>query len=179
MPVPLPASESIDGVIRMDNTETKNIMDSEAEEMELLEFKLGEDSYGIEIEKVRELLKYQPVQKMPSTYAHMEGVICPRGEIFPVVDLASYLHLPSASSPDHDIFIITDFNQTHIAFHVHRVVGIHHLSWDLIQKPETIYGCDEGVVIGIAKVDKRMIAIIDFEKIVASVSPEACLIAEA
>ncbi len=92
--------------------------------------------------------------------------------------LASYLHLPSSSSPDHDIFIITDLNQTHIAFHVHRVVGIHHLSWDLIQKPETIYGCDEGVVIGIAKVEKRMIAIIDFEKIIVNVTPEAGLVME-
>jgi two-component system chemotaxis response regulator CheV len=156
----------------MEKTEVKISIDSKAEEMELLEFKLGEDSYGIEIEKIRELLKYQPVQKMPSTYTHMEGVICPRGEIFPVVNLSSYLHLPSSVSSDHDIFIITDFNQTHIAFHVHRVVGIHHLSWDLIQKPETIFGCDEGVVIGIAKVERRMIAIIDFEKIIANVTPE-------
>lgn len=162
----------------MENTEKKNTVDSEAIEMELLEFKLGEDSYGIEIEKVRELLQFQPVQKMPSTQVHMEGVICPRGEIFPVVNLAAYLHLPSSSAPDRDIFIITDFNQTRIAFHVHRVVGIHHLSWNFIQKPETVYGCDEGVIIGIAKIEKRMIAIIDFEKIIANVTPEASLAAD-
>jgi two-component system chemotaxis response regulator CheV len=162
----------------MEKAETKKTVDSDAAEMELLEFKLGEDSYGIEIEKVRELLQYLPVQKMPSTQDHMEGVICPRGEIFPVVNLAAYLQLPSSSTPDRDIFIITDFNQTRIAFHVHRVVGIHHLSWDMIQKPETIYGCDEGVIIGIAKAEKRMIAVINFEKIIAKVAPEACLAAQ-
>lgn len=173
--MPLPATESIDGVMQMQNTEAKSTVDLGTEEMELLEFKLGEDSFGIEIAKVRELLQFLPVQKMPSTQAHMEGVICPRGEIFPVVDLAAYLHLPSSSTPDHDIFIITDFNQTHIAFHVHRVVGIHHLSWDLIQKPDTIYGCDEEVVIGMAKIEKRMVSIINFEKIIAKVTPEAGL----
>ena len=171
--MPAPATENIDGVIQMRNTGAENITDPGTDEMELLEFKLGEDSYGIDIAKIRELLKYQPVQKMPSTQAHMEGVICPRGEIFPVVNLAAYLHLPPSSMPDHDIFIITDFNQTPIAFHVHRVVGIHHLSWDLIQRPDAIYGCDEEVMIGIAKVEKRMVAIIDFEKIIANVTPEA------
>jgi len=60
-----------------------------------------------------------------------------------------------------------------IAFHVHAVESIFRISWNDIEKPDSIiYGGQEGVVTGIAKVGDRIISILDFEKITFDISPE-------
>jgi two-component system chemotaxis response regulator CheV len=68
--------------------------------------------------------------------------------------------------------MITEFNSQVIGFHVHSVVGIDRISWNNIKKPDSvIYGGGEGVATGIAEYDGRLITILDFEKIVAEISP--------
>ncbi len=150
----------------------ENGAETESNEMELLEFKLGDSSYGIEIGKIRELLQYQPVKKMPGTPDCLEGIICPRGEIYAVVDLAAYLQVPSSQKQEQDILIITDDRKNITAFHVHGVVGIHHISLDAIEKPGTLFSGDAAVITGIVKVDKRLVAIVNFEKIIAILRPQ-------
>jgi two-component system chemotaxis response regulator CheV len=55
---------------------------------------------------------------------------------------------------------------------VHSIEGIHRISWEDIEKPDTtIYGGEEGLATGIAKVEGRLITIIDFEKILVDISP--------
>jgi two-component system chemotaxis response regulator CheV len=89
------------------------------------------------------------------------------------VDLADYLGLTASENPGKDIFIITNFNKMRIAFHVHAVESISRISWGDIEKPDSIiYGGQDGVVTGIAKVNDRIISILDFEKISYDISPE-------
>jgi two-component system chemotaxis response regulator CheV len=156
------------------------MLESGTNELGLLEFCIGSNSFGINVAKVRELLQYRPVQPMPHAQPHVEGVICPRNELLTVIDLASYLNQPASQRPDQDIFVITAFNQTDIAFHVHRVVGIHWISWETIEKPNTaIFGDSEGVVTGIAKLKDNLITILDFEKIMVDINPSTSVAADA
>ena len=72
-----------------------------------------------------------------------------------------------------NLVIITNFNQMHIAFRVHTVVGISRISWQDIQKPDkTVSGGPEGVATGIAQCGEELVTILDFEKIVAEIAPE-------
>ena len=81
--------------------------------------------------------------------------------------------LSPVSNEERSIFIITNFNKTCTAFHVHAVEGIHRISWESIEKPDpTIYGGEEGLATGIARFDNRLITILDFEKILADISPD-------
>jgi two-component system chemotaxis response regulator CheV len=71
------------------------------------------------------------------------------------------------------MLIVTSFNKMNAAFHVHAVEGIHRISWGDIEKPDTtIYGGEEGLATGIAKIGQKLITIVDFEKIVVDISPE-------
>lgn len=149
-------------------------------ELELMEFIVGGNNFGINIAKIRELIQFRPVQPLPNAQPYVEGVICPREEIFTVVDLAAYLHLPASADSSHDIFIITDFNQIYTAFHVHSVVGICRLSWEAIQKPDNaVFGGEDGVITGIAKTGTRMISIVDFEKIMTDINPNDTIASKA
>ncbi|MCL2821008.1 MAG: chemotaxis protein [Oscillospiraceae bacterium] len=153
--------------------DTNILLETGTNELEILEFVISGNSYGINVAKINELMQAQEVQEMPLAHPCVEGIFQPRNEVYTIVDLARYLNLGVSDDPSKDIFIITNFNQMNIAFHVHAVEGIFRISWNDIEKPDSIiYGGDEGVVTGIAKVNDRIISILDFEKITFDISPE-------
>ena len=150
------------------------LLETGTNELEILEFVISGNSYGINVAKITELMQIQEVQEMPLSHPCVEGVFQPRSEVYTIVDLAKYLGLEPSELPEKDIFIITNFNQMNIAFHVHAVESIFRISWLDIEKPDSIiYGGQEGVVTGIAKVNDRIISILDFEKITFDISPES------
>ena len=149
------------------------LLETGTNELEILEFVISGNSYGINVAKITELMQSQPVQAMPLAHPCVEGVFQPRSEVYTIVDLSKYLGFGPSDNPEKDIFVITNFNQMHIAFHVHAVESIFRISWEDIEKPDSIiYGGQEGVVTGIAKVNDRIISILDFEKITFDISPE-------
>ena len=157
----------------MGSVETNILLETGTNELEILEFVISGNSYGINVAKITELMQVQEVQEMPLAHPFVEGVFQPREEVYTIVDLAKYLGLGISENPEKDIFIITNFNQMNIAFHVHAVENIFRISWQEIDKPDSIiYGGQEGVVTGIAKVNDRIISILDFEKITFDISPD-------
>jgi len=153
--------------------DTNILLETGTNELEILEFVISGNSYGINVAKITELMQAQEVQEMPLAHPCVEGIFQPRNEVYTIVDLAKYLGLGVSDDPTKDIFVITNFNQMNIAFHVHAVESIFRISWNDIEKPDSIiYGGDEGVVTGIAKVNERIISILDFEKITFDISPE-------
>jgi two-component system chemotaxis response regulator CheV len=154
--------------------DTNILLESGTNELEILEFKLGENHYGINVAKIREILSYQPVTPVPNTHPSVEGIFMPRDTMITVINLKSCLRMPA--DDEKGLFIITNFNKLDIAFHVDQVVGIHRVSWDEIIKPDsTINGDDGSVATGIIKMDNKLIVILDFEAIVADISPETGL----
>jgi two-component system chemotaxis response regulator CheV len=97
-------------------------------------------------------------------------VFQPRDTIITVFNLIKYMGYPEHEDKSRDMFMITGFNNLHVAFHVHTVEGIHRIKWSDIEKPD--YGGDNSITTGIAKVSGKLITIIDFEKIVSDISPE-------
>jgi len=152
------------------------LLESGTNEMEIMEFTISGEIFGINVAKVREILKSMPLKSMPNAHPNIEGVFKPRDEIITVVDLPQYLNLPKSGSTERDIFMVTNFNKQVFAFRVHSVVGIDRVSWKNIQKPDKIiYGGEEGVSTGIAEFENRLITILDFEKIIAEISPETSI----
>ncbi len=153
--------------------QTEILLESGTNELEIMEFTVSGQLFGINVAKVREIMRSAPVKPMQKSHPDIEGIFKPRDVVLTVINLASYLKLPASSSPEHDIFILTNFNQRDFAFHVHSVVGIDRISWTKMKKPDNIiYGGDEGIATGIAEYEDRLITILDFEKIVAEISPE-------
>ena len=153
--------------------DTNILLETGTNELEILEFIIAGNSFGINVAKITELMQRQEVQEMPLSHPCVEGVFQPRNEVYTIVDLAKYLGHGPSEEPEKDIFIISNFNRMNIAFHVHAVESIFRISWQDIEKPDSIiYGGQEGVVTGIAKANGRIISILDFEKITFDISPE-------
>lgn len=156
-----------------DNKKTEILLESGTNELEVMEFSIDNRFFGINVAKVVEIMQYNKVTPMPNSNPFVEGVFKPRDMIMTVINLAAYMGLPPTENEDRNILIITNFNKTYTAFHVHSVEGIHRISWSDIEKPDpTIYGGEEGLATGIARYDGRLITILDFEKILADISPD-------
>ncbi len=153
--------------------QTEILLESGTNEFEILEFTIAGETFGINVAKVLEIMMVCPVKSMQKAQKDIEGIFKSRDMVITVIDLASYLGLAPSTNPERDIFIITNFNNTNFAFHVHTVVGIARISWQQIKKPDKIiYGGEEGVATGIADFEGHLITILDFEKIVSEISPE-------
>lgn len=154
--------------------DTNILLENGTNELEVLEFTLGDNHYGINVAKVREILPYQPVTPVPNSHEYVEGIFMPRDSMISVVDLKRSIGM--GSSEDKGLFIITNFNQLNIAFHVDQVLGIHRISWaDIILPGVTVNDAEHGIATGVIKIEGKLIVILDFEKIVTDISPETGL----
>ena len=146
--------------------ETNILLENGTNEVEILEFTLGDNHYGINVAKIREILQYQPVTPIPNAHYCVEGIFMPRDIMITVINLKESLGLHDRT--EQGLFIITNFNKLNIAFHVDKVVGIHRISWaDIIKPDSTINAENNGVSTGVIKMDGKLIVILDFEKIVS------------
>lgn len=154
--------------------ETNILLENGTNELEVLEFKLDDNCYGINVAKIKEIISYQPVTPVPNAHPSIEGIFMPRDTMITAINLKNCLQ--RGVSEDKGLFIITNFNKLDIAFHVDSVVGIHRISWrDIIKPNATVNNTDAGVSTGIIKFEDRLIVILDFEKIVTDISPETGL----
>ncbi len=152
------------------------LLESGTNEIEIMEFTISGNRFGINVAKIKEIMMPTTVKKMPHVHPAVEGVFKPRDLVITVIDLPNYLDMDCEHQQDKDLFIVTNFNSMNIAFRVHTVEGIDRISWADIEKPDkTIYGGQEGIVTGLAQFEGRLITVLDFEKIVADIAPETGL----
>lgn len=156
--------------------DTEILLESGTNEIEIMQFTIFGELYGINVAKVREIMMADKVKPIPHSHSAVEGIFKPREILLTVINLPKYLTGESREDMERDLFIVTNFNKMNIAFRVHTVVGISRISWEDIQKPDkTITSGDDGVATGIAQCGENLVTILDFEKIVAEIAPETSI----
>ena len=139
-------------------------------EVELLEFKVGNRHYAINVIKVKEILEVaaDSITKVPQSNKSIAGLLLCRNEVISVIDLKYVLENQYISS-DKFMVIMCEFNKLKIAFSVDEVVGIHRIKWEEILKPQEI--TINSFVIGNVILKEKIMLLLDFEKIVTDISP--------
>ncbi len=148
------------------------LLESGTNELEIVEFSVGNNKFGINVIKVREIINPIRVVTIPHAHPHIEGIIEIRGEILPVINMARVLGYPDSDQPVMDKYIVTEFNMQKVIFHVHGVDKIHRISWQQIEKPTHLYQNLDSQIIGVIRKEDGMILLLDFEKIVVDINPE-------
>jgi two-component system, chemotaxis family, chemotaxis protein CheV len=148
------------------------LLETGTNELEIVEFGIGKNKFGINVIKVKEIINPVPITVVPHAHHHVEGIIELRGEVLPVVNVADALGFPPSETPQQDKFIVAEFNQQKVVFHVHSVTQIHRISWTQIEKPSDMYQGHDSQIIGVIKLNGEMILLLDFEKIVVEINPE-------
>lgn len=154
--------------------DTNILLENGTNELEVLEFTLDNNHYGINVAKIREIIPYQQITPIPNAHPSVEGIFMPRDTLMTVISLKHCLGI--ADSAEEGLLIITNFNNLNVAFHVDEVKGIKRVSWSEIIKPDSTVNIEErGVSTGVIKLGERLVVILDFEKIVTDITPEVGL----
>lgn len=149
------------------------LLESGTNELEIVEFQVGQNKFGINVIKVKEIIQPIEITFIPHAHQHVEGIVQLRGEVLPVVSMNRVLGIPVQNKSDQEKFIVAEFNKQRVVFHVDNVTQIHRISWDQIEKPSDIYQGGSSHVIGVIKRLEEMILLIDFEKIIVDINPES------
>ncbi|MED0772842.1 chemotaxis protein CheV [Bacillus siamensis] len=141
------------------------LLDSGTNELEIVKFEVGVNTFGINVMKVREIIQPVDVTSVPQSHKDVEGMIKLRGEILPVISLYTFFNVDAEGAKD-DKYIVTEFNKRKIVFHVGSVSQIHRVSWEAIEKPTSLNQGMERHLTGIIKLEDTMIFLPDYEKII-------------
>lgn len=149
------------------------LLESGTNELEIVEFQVGSNKFGINVIKVKEIIQPIAVTFIPHAHTNVEGIVQLRGEVLPVVNMAKVLGLPKVEKSDQEKYIVAEFNKSRVVFHVDNVTQIHRISWNQIEKPSDIYQGSSSHVIGVIKRDEEMILLLDFERIIVDINPKS------
>ncbi|MFL0401049.1 chemotaxis protein CheV [Bacillus cereus] len=146
------------------------LLESGTNELEIVTYTVGENLFSINVMKVREIINPFPVTTVPESHHAVEGVVQVRGEILPVINLATALNLKSTKPLDQTKFIISELNQMKVIFRVDEVHRIQRISWEQIDEPASLSMGLEETTSGIVKLEGKIILLLDYEKIVCEIS---------
>jgi len=151
------------------------LLESGTNELEIIEFEINHNNFGINVLKVKEIINPLPITPIPHAHPNILGIMQLRGEVMPVVSLEKALGLAQNGpyDPAKEKFIVAEFNLMKVVFHVHHVTKIHRISWDKIEKPTELYSVDSSQVTGVINNLDSVILLLDFEKIIVDINPEA------
>lgn len=156
--------------------DTNILLESGTNELEVLEFTVSGNHYGINVAKVREILPMTEITPVPNSHPCIEGIFMPRDSIITAINLVRALGFPQDEGRKRDMLIVTNFNNLNIAFDVEQVLGIHRVSWTDIVKPDsTVNAPGAGIATGIIKKLDSLIIVLDFERIVEEICPGTSL----
>ncbi len=161
---------------------TNILLESGTNELEVIEFVIEypdhdgtfiSQSFGINVAKVREIIKMPELTALPNMPASTVGIFNLRGYIVPVIDLGNWLYQFENITPERKL-IVAEFNNMRLGFVVNDVRRIYRFSWKQVESPDALtdFGADNTSIIGIIKSEDKNILMVDVEKIIAEINPQ-------
>jgi two-component system chemotaxis response regulator CheV len=141
------------------------LLESGTNELEILVFSLEEQSYGVNVAKVREVIEPTKVTAMPESHPSVLGVFQLRDTVTPLVDLRKALE-SGASDPELGKIIIMEFNDVRIGFLVDSVEQIYRVNWKDVSSLPNVDGVRTAPLTSIATINDNMVLMLDFEMLV-------------
>ena len=145
-----------------------------ANRLEILLFSLGknretkrDEVFGINVFKVREVMNLPEITRAPDMPPGVQGMVCLRGTMIPVIDLGHFCDLEVDESPQ--ILIVTEYNRAIQGFLVNSVEQILRMEWNDIRVPPPMMAHSHGgLVTAVSELkDDRIVMLLDVEKVLA------------
>lgn len=149
------------------------LLESGTNEVEILEFYLGDQGFGINIAKIAQIIPYDrsKLTVVPHDKPAFLGTLLWQGQTIPLIDLNAFLR-QSREEADNQIVLVTEFNGVRNGFLTDGVNRIHRISWQAISPMGALLDRYTSVCTGSIHIDGNDILLIDFEYIISGINPE-------
>jgi len=123
--------------------------------------------FGVEVVQVQEVLRQQPMTRVPLAPATVRGLINLRGQIVTALDLRERLDLPTRTSDAPPMNVVVRTADGAVSLLVDEIGDVVEISEDIFERPpETLTGVARELVQGVYKMKERLLLILDTEKTV-------------
>ena len=141
-------------------------------------FGLGSEDFGVNISSVESIIKMQPITKMPHSPLCVEGVTNLRGKVLPVMDLRRRFGLPSQEVDKNNRIIIINVNGIEVGMIVDGVSEVLTIPEQSVEPAPAIASTvDSNFITGIAKIDQRLVILLDLGMVLSSGEQENLAVA--
>ncbi|HEX3032528.1 MAG TPA: chemotaxis protein CheW [Bacillota bacterium] len=136
------------------------------EEKQFVVFQLSKETYGVDIGQVSEIITMQQITKVPHTIEFIEGIINLRGRVIPVVDLRKRFGLPCDEITRNTRIVVIEIGGNTLGMIVDGVSEVLRISGDIVEAPPpAITNVDADYLEGVAKLEDRLIILLNLEKV--------------
>ncbi|GLI53049.1 MULTISPECIES: chemotaxis protein CheW [Thermodesulfovibrio] len=135
--------------------------------LQLVTFTLGGEEYAVDILKVQEINRMKEITRVPNAPYYVEGVINLRGKVIPVISLRKKFGLPEEEETSKQRIMIMDIQGITIGLIVDSVSEVLRISTDIVEPPPPMtYSVSSEFIWGIAKLEDRLIILLDMDKLI-------------
>lgn len=137
---------------------------SDGSERQLVVFSLGDESFGVDIESVREIIRWQPVTHVPDTPEAVLGVLNLRGRVIPVVDLRHRFGMTATEATSETRILVVDIG-TDVGALVDSVTEVQRIPSEAVGGlSPVVASANSDYIEGIAQMDERLLILLDMDR---------------
>jgi purine-binding chemotaxis protein CheW len=150
----------------MSATLPMKIDNSSSELIQLVSFNLDQEEYGVDVLKVREIIRMPNVTRVPNTPHYIEGVINLRGKVIPIISMRKKFSLCDKDNDKQTRIMVMDMDGELMGFIVDSVSEVIRISETEIQPPPPVVngGVDQICLSGVINRDDRLLVLLELEK---------------
>lgn len=145
------------------------LLESGTNEMEVLVFRVGGLTFGINVAKVREVLPTPKLTSLPRAHASIKGVFQLRNRVISCLSLIDHLSLERQPGGEQCV-ILTEINHQQTAFLVDAVERIHRMNWKNVLGVPSVIGPKHASITSVVLIENRMVSMLDFERVLSQVN---------
>ena len=147
-------------------------------ETQIVVFELGSEHFGVEIASVESIIKMQPITQLPHVSSFVEGVTNLRGKVLPVIDLRKRFGLAPRETDKNSRIIVVSLDQTEVGMIVDEVSEVLTVPAGVVEPvPAITSTVDSSCITGIAKLNQRLVILLDLHSILANEEKLSLLLA--
>ncbi len=162
--------------IRDDNTVPHDTASTAGQLLQLVSFHVGDEEFGLDILRVQEIIRIQPLTRVPNLPDYIDGVINLRGKVIPVIGLRKRLGLDKQSSDKRTRIVVVDVHGQILGFVVDSVSEVLRIHTDTVEPTPKLGKIDRDYISGVGKLDSRLLLLLDLEQLMNENEVSAAII---
>ena len=137
-------------------------------EKQMVLFELGTETYGLDIATVHEIIRMQPITKVPKAPFYVEGVINLRGRVIPVVDIGRKFGFEKTEQAKNNRIVVVKIKETTLGIIVDAVTEVMPIPIESIDAVSDIVTSGQSdYLLGIAKLNNKMVILLALDKLLS------------
>ncbi|MGN7470211.1 chemotaxis protein CheW [Brevibacillus sp. SAFN-007a] len=138
-------------------------------EVKVIVFRLKDEEYGVEVNQVKSIEKLEHITRVPRTPAFVKGVINLRGVVTPIIDLRNRFGLEESLYSESTRIIIVAVGELEVGLIVDAANDVIDIPVNAIEPPpEVVGGVEAAYLRGVAKLDKRLLILLNLDKVLST-----------